>query len=457
MTMKFDFDDCPSDVITILKQMGPNALVQKDVQYVIMCLLVLPGSGTKTTYFLNNNISLNEQNVPEDGFLALYPYSQLTKLTAETLARESPELSGYLTKSSIKGGKATPTKRRWCVLHYHFLYYYKAQQGSPSGVIPLEFYGAYVNSDDPLAIKLVSVLVDAPKREGSFMKDDAKHTFLLKFESEKQFGEWFPKIARHCANYASNQVFGIPLSTLMGRKASWFSDIPEIAYKTFNYLKKEMSVEGLFRLSGSSSQVAMYKSMWETGIVVDYEKETPDPHTVASLFKLWLREMPEPLFPRDKYDDFIQLEKKTKNEKLAIIPRLIAGLKRENKNLVRELIQFAYKVSEKSEINKMTPNNLAIVFAPTLLQASKDNMMNMAADSSTIVSITEFIIANATPLFDTNPKNSSSPSPSLSLSSTTLSPSPSPSLSSSASSLPPSPSPASSSPLSSSTSALSSS
>ena len=38
-----------------------------------------------------------------------------------------------------------------------------------------------------------------------------------------------------------------------------------------------------------------------------FSQEKPDPHTVASLFKMWLREMPNPLLTSERYDDFIQV------------------------------------------------------------------------------------------------------------------------------------------------------
>eukprot|EP00008_Paramoeba_atlantica_P001074 CAMPEP_0201501866 /NCGR_PEP_ID=MMETSP0151_2-20130828/83822_1 /ASSEMBLY_ACC=CAM_ASM_000257 /TAXON_ID=200890 /ORGANISM="Paramoeba atlantica, Strain 621/1 / CCAP 1560/9" /LENGTH=427 /DNA_ID=CAMNT_0047895411 /DNA_START=728 /DNA_END=2011 /DNA_ORIENTATION=- len=214
-------------------------------------------------------------------------------------------------------------------------------------------------------------------------------------ENQKQMDEWFPVIASHCANYAGKSVFGLSLSTLMARKASMFSEIPEIAYKTFDYLGHHMNAEGLFRLSGSSSDVALYKSMWTTGIAVDYDKLKPDPHTVASLFKMWLREMPVPLFPPEVYDRYVSLDEKSKPEKLESLPKLLQDLPRENRNLVMELIKFAYRVSQHSEKNKMTPNNLAIVFGPNLLKKSGGApSLREAADSTAVVSITEFMIAH---------------------------------------------------------------
>jgi len=384
-TFKADFNDSPLDLVPLWKTV--EGLVQKDVQYVFMCV-IKPPSGPKTSFFVNSQKSLYEQKIPDDGNIVLYPFSQFMKLTAEQLAATQPELSGYLIKSSIKNDRQTPTKRRWCVLKDHFLYYFKGSSGSPSGVIPLEFYGAYQESDDPLTLRLVANQFD----KNNMLMAEAKGAFLLKFESQKQFEEWFPIISQHCSNYAGKDVFGLSLSILMARKSSWFSDVPEIAYKTFNFLSHEMDSEGLFRLSGLTSQVDLYRNMWNMGIAVDYEKEKTDPHTVASLFKKWLREMPDPLLTHERYSDFVQLFGKTEREKLDKFPKLLNSLPTANKKMVMELNAFAYKISEKSEINKMTAKNLAIVFGPNLLQTQ--DMNQMAADSAAINDVTEFMIAH---------------------------------------------------------------
>ena len=47
-------------------------------------------------------------------------------------------------------------------------------------------------------------------------------------------------------------------------------------------------------------------------------------------------------------------------------------LPKTNYNNVKYLIKFLSKLAEKSDINKMTPSNIAIVFGPNLLY-SKDS------------------------------------------------------------------------------------
>jgi hypothetical protein len=64
---------------------------------------------------------------------------------------------------------------------------------------------------------------------------------------------------------------------------------------------------GLFRLSGSLTEVKALREKFDRGEVVDFGnlEHVKSPHTVASLLKMWLRELPEPLATFELYDCFI--------------------------------------------------------------------------------------------------------------------------------------------------------
>lgn len=67
---------------------------------------------------------------------------------------------------------------------------------------------------------------------------------------------------------------------------------------------KALDVVGIFRLSGSAVQIAEYRKILDKGGKIDLPQES-DPHCVAGLLKLYLRELPEPLCTYDLYDQFI--------------------------------------------------------------------------------------------------------------------------------------------------------
>ena len=53
-------------------------------------------------------------------------------------------------------------------------------------------------------------------------------------------------------------------------------------------------VEGIFRVPGDTEQVYALRIQLDNG---NYEVDLDDPNTPASLLKLWLRELEEPLVP----------------------------------------------------------------------------------------------------------------------------------------------------------------
>ena len=57
-----------------------------------------------------------------------------------------------------------------------------------------------------------------------------------------------------------------------------------------------VDVEGIFRVPGDTEQVYALRIQLDNG---NYDVGVDDPNTPASLLKLWLRELEEPLVPVD--------------------------------------------------------------------------------------------------------------------------------------------------------------
>ena len=57
-------------------------------------------------------------------------------------------------------------------------------------------------------------------------------------------------------------------------------------------------------------------------------------------------------------------------------------LPRSHRVILKYLLTFLNNVSKKSDINKMKPANIAIVFAPNLLKPEGDDILTQIADSA---------------------------------------------------------------------------
>jgi PH domain len=213
----------------------------------------------KSVQWLNANLSLEEQDVPVDGFVVVVPISSLSKRNAES--QLSPTVDGFLQKLSIKEGKSTALKKRFCVLTDNFLYYYKQQSGSPSGVVPLEYYNVLRNDDGGRC----SFLLEYAKGSGMLAKAP---TYVMTAENARERETWVAAIRRICFSGAGKNVFGVPLTKLLARKDQKL-EVPILVRDALTYLDKPEihTLEGIFRISGSASMISNYKQDYDTGKV----------------------------------------------------------------------------------------------------------------------------------------------------------------------------------------------
>ncbi|KAL9080736.1 MAG: hypothetical protein Q9159_007529 [Coniocarpon cinnabarinum] len=146
--------------------------------------------------------------------------------------------------------------------------------------------------------------------------------------------------------------------------------IPSPVYRCIEYLEAHEAAneEGIFRLSGSNTVIRNLRDKFDQERdVVLTEGPYVDVHAVASLLKLYLRELPDTILTRERLVDFQKvLEVEDKHRRLAAINLLIHQLPEANREVLVALSRYLIKVVNNSEQNRMTLKNVGIVFAPTL-------------------------------------------------------------------------------------------
>ncbi|EGG23324.1 RhoGAP domain-containing protein [Cavenderia fasciculata] len=198
------------------------------------------------------------------------------------------------------------------------------------------------------------------------------------------------------AGRKAQPIFGAPLEDVVSRPDNP-GEIPQLFEKGLAYLEKRaLLVEGIFRLSGANSQIKSLKNCFDAGEEVDLN-DCEDVHTVAGLLKLYLRELPEPLFPFETYSSFIEISKGDvpKQQKIDSVKLLVSLLPAPNRALFRHLFRFLEKVYANAGVNKMNAVNLSIVFAPNLLKDKDNNVMNVVADAQYVNHVVQLIIENS--------------------------------------------------------------
>ena len=116
-----------------------------------------------------------------------------------------------------------------------------------------------------------------------------------------------------------------------------------------------METEGIFRLAGLESEMAVLKTKIEKGQTF----QCLNPHSIATLIKRWYKELPGRLLE--------DLKSETSNE---ILLNLHTELSDIEYRLFNWLICLLLQVSENEEKNKMDGKNCAIVWGPALVGTS---------------------------------------------------------------------------------------
>jgi hypothetical protein len=127
--------------------------------------------------------------------------------------------------------------------------------------------------------------------------------------------------------------------------------------------------EGIFRVPGDGDSVSELKLRIDRGYYT--LDDVDDPHILASLMKLWLRELCDPLVPEEMYNDCI-----TNSKDPAACVQMVQRLPTINRRVVLFVISFLqlFLKDEIQAVTKMTPANLALVMAPNLLRCNSDSM-----------------------------------------------------------------------------------
>ncbi|KAG2457747.1 RHG30 protein, partial [Polypterus senegalus] len=99
------------------------------------------------------------------------------------------------------------------------------------------------------------------------------------------------------------RVFGCDL---LEHLQSSGQDIPQVLKSCSEFVEKHGIVDGIYRLSGVSSNIQKLRSEFDTENTPDLNKDVylQDIHCVSSTCKAYFRELPNPLLTYQLYDKF---------------------------------------------------------------------------------------------------------------------------------------------------------
>nr|XP_028696882.1 rho GTPase-activating protein 17 isoform X5 [Macaca mulatta] len=204
-----------------------------------------------------------------------------------------------------------------------------------------------------------------------------------------------PEMRAHQDKWAEKPAFGTPLEEHLKRSGREIA-LP-IEACVMLLLETGMKEEGLFRIGAGASKLKKLKAALDCS-TSHLDEFYSDPHAVAGALKSYLRELPEPLMTFNLYEEWTQVASvQDQDKKLQDLWRTCQKLPPQNFVNFRYLIKFLAKLAQTSDVNKMTPSNIAIVLGPNLLWAKNEGTLaEMAAATSVhVVAVIEPIIQHA--------------------------------------------------------------
>uniref|UniRef100_A0A8C1LTD4 SLIT-ROBO Rho GTPase-activating protein 2 n=1 Tax=Cyprinus carpio TaxID=7962 RepID=A0A8C1LTD4_CYPCA len=125
--------------------------------------------------------------------------------------------------------------------------------------------------------------------------------------------------------------------------------------------------QGIFRVSGSQVEVNDIKNSFERGNdPLTDEENNHDINSVAGVLKMYFRNLDNPLFPKEKFNDLIACVRDLFERALSI-RKILTTTPRPALVVMRYLFAFLNHLSQYSDENMMDTGNLAICFGPTLM------------------------------------------------------------------------------------------
>ncbi|XDV18943.1 hypothetical protein PO909_024533 [Leuciscus waleckii] len=134
--------------------------------------------------------------------------------------------------------------------------------------------------------------------------------------------------------------------------------------------RRGMTEEGIYRISGASSEIQALKYAFNTNYREAVSKlRSIDVNAVTGTLKLYFRELPLTLIPSEQFKELSDaLDIADPYLRADSMLTLLQALPDVNRNTLLFLLHHLRRVAERKEENKMSLSNLATVFGPSLLR-----------------------------------------------------------------------------------------
>lgn len=251
---------------------------------------------------------------------------------------------------------------------------------------------------------------------GSVDKKKVKHRL------KKMLMKRPPLQTLHEKGLIKDQVFGCRLDALCHREHGTVPKFVRLCIEAVN--ERGLDVDGIYRVSGNLSIIQKLRFIVdrERAVTTDgrylfpeqlsqeekldlNDSEWDDIHVITGALKMFFRELPEPLIPFSMFDEFVSaVQIPDLSERIQTMKNLVGNLPESNYHTLKYIVCHLNSVRDQSEKNRMTTQNIGIVFGPTLMRPEKEQFANIAANMVYQNQAVEHFLTYHEELFQTDPE-----------------------------------------------------
>ncbi|XP_064177818.1 rho GTPase-activating protein 27-like isoform X2 [Anguilla rostrata] len=197
--------------------------------------------------------------------------------------------------------------------------------------------------------------------------------------------------------YIRDNVFGCHLTALCALEKTTIPTFVEKCIKAVE--RRGVDIDGIYRVSGNLAVIQRLRFKADQDELDLEDGQWEDIHVITGALKLFFRELPEPLFPYNHFNSFLAAIKiPDKTVKVTQMRKLIKTFPQPNHDTMELLFRHLRKVIACGDINRMSVQNVAIVFGPTLLRPEMESG-NMTMHMVFQNQIVEFILTEYERIF----------------------------------------------------------
>ncbi|XP_055365038.1 rho GTPase-activating protein 12 isoform X2 [Betta splendens] len=170
-----------------------------------------------------------------------------------------------------------------------------------------------------------------------------------------------------------DQVFGCRLEMLCERERSTVPRFVRLCTEAVE--RRGLDTDGIYRVSGNLAVIQKLRFLvnHEEKLNLD-SSEWEDIHVITGALKLFFRELPEPLVPYGFFTDIVETVKMSDHmDKVDRLKCLVLGMPPPNHDTLQFMCQHLKRVLQHKDANRMSTQNIGIVFGPTLMRPEKEN------------------------------------------------------------------------------------